>query len=151
MGFFDHPYTAEDKKSSAILRRKSVPLKKPAATHSLVLLRNEPVSGTPVLPLSGKVSSIALLGPLADDGGNMIGSWGALGRGEDAVTLRRALAQKLGDGNVHFAKGTNILDGSDADIAGAVQLAQQSDLAILALGEDAPTITGEAASRTWLG
>jgi len=151
MGLFEHPYTDEDKESSAMLRPESVVLAKAVATHSLVLLRNEPVSGTPVLPLSAKVSSIALLGPLADDAGNMIGSWGALGRGEDAVTLRRALAQKLGDGNVHFAKGTNILDGSDGDIAAAVQLAQQSDIAILALGEDAPTMTGEAASRTRLG
>ena len=151
MGLFEHPYTDENKESSAMLRPESVALAKTAATHSLVLLRNETVSSTPVLPLPEKVSSVALLGPLADDAGNMIGSWGALGRGEDAVTLRRALAQKLGDANVHFAKGTNILDGSDGEIAGAVQLAQQSDVTILALGEDAPSMTGEAASRTWLG
>jgi beta-glucosidase len=151
MGLFDHPYADENKESSAMLRPESVAVAKTAAAHSLVLLRNEPVSGAPILPLSKKISSVALLGPLADDAGNMIGSWGALGRGEDAVTLRRALTQKLGDANVHFAKGTNILDGSDVDIAAAVGSAKQSDVAILALGEDAPTMTGEAASRTHLG
>jgi beta-glucosidase len=151
MGLFDHPYADEGKESAAMLRPESVALAKRAGTRSLVLLRNEAVSGSPILPLAAKISSIALIGPLADDAGNMIGSWGALGRGEDAVTLRRALSQKLGDSTVHYLKGTNILDGSDNDIAAAVQVAQNSDVVLLALGEDAPTMTGEAASRAWIG
>jgi len=151
MGLFDHPYTDEGKESAAMLRPESVALAKSAGTRSLVLLRNEAVSGSPILPLTAKISSIALIGPLADDAGNMIGSWGALGRGEDAVTLRRALSQRLGDSSVHYSKGTNILDGSDNDIAAAVQVAQNSDVVVLALGEDAPTMTGEAASRAWIG
>jgi beta-glucosidase len=151
MGLFDHPYTDESKESSAMLRPESVAIAKLAAMHSLVLLRNEAVSGSPILPLSAKVSSVALIGPLGDDAGNMIGSWGALGRAADAVTLRRALTEKLGDPNVHYSKGAGILDGSDSDIAAAVTAAQNSDVAILALGENAPTMTGEAASRTKLG
>jgi beta-glucosidase len=151
MGLFEHPYTDESKESSAMLRPESVALARTAAAHSLVLLRNNSVSGSPVLPLSAKVSSVALIGPLADDAGNMIGSWGALGRGEDAVSLRRALTEKLSDSHVHYSKGTEILKGSDTDIAAAVHAAQDSDVAILALGEDAPTMTGEAASRTNLG
>src|SRR6266700_2481713 len=151
MGLFDHPYTDEGKESSAMLRPESVALAKNAGTRSMVLLRNEAVSGSPILPLAARVSSIALIGPLADDAGNMIGSWGALGRGEDAVTLRRALSQKLGDSIVRYSKGTNILDGFDNDIAAAVQAAQNSEVVLLALGEDAPTMTGEAASRAWIG
>jgi beta-glucosidase len=151
MGLFDHPYTDEGKESAAMLRPESVALAKIAGTRSLVLLRNQAVSGSPILPISAKVNSIALIGPLADDAGNMIGSWGALGRGEDAVTLRRALSQRLGDSTVHYRKGTNILDGSDNDIAAAVQVAENSDVVLLALGEDAPTMTGEAASRAWIG
>jgi beta-glucosidase len=151
MGLFDHPYTDESKESSAMLRPESVAIAKQAATGSLVLLRNEVVSGSPILPLSGKLSSLALIGPLGDDAGNMIGSWGALGRAADAVTLRRALTEKLGDVNLHYSKGAGILDGSDGDIAAAVATAQNSDVAILALGENAPAMTGEAASRTKLG
>jgi beta-glucosidase len=151
MGLFDHPYTDENRESSAILRPESVATAKQAATRSLVLLRNQAVSGSPILPLSTKISSLALIGPLGDDAGNMIGSWGAQGRGADAVSLRRALAGKLGDSNVHYAQGTGFLNGSDSDIAAAVKAAQSSDVALLALGEDAPTMTGEAASRTWLG
>jgi beta-glucosidase len=151
MGLFDHPYADESKESSAMLRPESLAVAKTAATKSIVLLRNEAVSGAPLLPLSAKVSSVALIGPLADDAGNMIGSWGGLGRGEDAVTLRRALTQKLGESHVHYVKGGEILNTSDSDISAAVKAAKDSDVAVLALGEDAPSMTGEAASRAWLG
>jgi len=151
MGLFDHPYVDESKESGAFLRPESVAVAKTAASKSIVLLRNESVSGAPLLPLSAKVSSVALIGPLADDAGNMIGSWAALGRGEDAVTLRRALKQKLGDSRVHYAQGGNFLDATDSDISAAVTAAQSSDVAVLALGEDAPSMTGEAASRSWIG
>jgi beta-glucosidase len=151
MGLFDHPYVDESKESGAFLRPESVEVAKTAGTRSLVLLRNESVSDAPLLPLSTKVRSVALIGPLADDAGNMIGSWGALGRGEDAVTLRRALSQKLGESRIHYAKGANFLDASDGDISAAVSAAQSSDVAVLALGEDAPSMTGEAASRAWIG
>ena len=151
MGLFDHPYTDESRESAAFLRPESLAVAKTAATKSIVLLRNETVSGAALLPLSAKVSSVALIGPLADDAGNMIGSWGALGRGEDAVTLRRALTQKLGESRVHYSKGGEIRNASDSDISAAVGAAQNSDVAILALGEEAPSMTGEAASRAWLG
>ena len=151
LGLFDHPYTEEKNESPAMLRPESIALARAAAVHSLVLLRNEAVSGSPMLPLSANVSSIALVGPLADDAHNMLGSWSALGRDEDAVSLRRALTEKLGASRVVYAKGGSILDSSDSDIAAAVQEAQKASMTILALGEDSPTMTGEAASRAWLG
>jgi len=151
MGLFDHPYTDESREATAMLRPESIALAKTAGTRSLVLLRNEPVSGSPLLPLSASFSSIALIGPLADDAGNMIGSWGGLGRGQDAVSLRKALTQRLGDSRVRYAKGTDLLNGSDSDIAAAVRMAQVSDVAILALGENAGEMTGEAAARSWIG
>jgi beta-glucosidase len=151
MGLFDHPYADEKKEAGTMLRPESIVLARSAAAHSLVLLRNETVSGSPILPLATKISSVALIGPLSDDAANMIGSWSALGRSEDAISLRRALVGKLGESYVHYAKGTEILKGSDEEIAAAVRTAQNADIAILALGEDAPTMTGEAASRSNLG
>ena len=151
LGLFDHPYSDEDREAGAMLRPESVAVARAAATRSLVLLRNENVSGTPILPLSSKLSSIALLGPLADDAGQMLGSWGGLGRSEDAVSLRRALTERLGDARIRYAKGTGFLTGSDGEISEAVSAAEKSDVVLLALGEDAPNMTGEAASRARLG
>ena len=151
MGLFARPYADESKESAAMLRSESRKVARTAATQSIVLLRNEEVSGAPLLPLSAKVSSLALIGPLADDASNMIGSWGALGRAEDAVTLRRALSGRLGESRVHYAQGGEILNASDDDISAAVSAAQNSDVAVLALGENAPSMTGEDASRVRLG
>lgn len=151
MGLFDRPYADEKAESSAMLRPESIAASKVAAAHSLVLLKNELVGGTPILPIAKSAPSVALIGPLGDDAGNMIGSWGALGRGEDAITMRRALTEKLGASRVHFAPGGRIQNSSPDEIAAAVSAAKSSDVVILALGEDAGTMTGEAASRAWLG
>jgi len=104
MGLFDHPYADEGKESATMLRAESVQLARTAATRSMVLLRNEPVAGAPLLPLSKEITSLALVGPLSDDARDMIGSWSALGKSEDAFTLRRALSERFGESRVPFGK-----------------------------------------------
>jgi beta-glucosidase len=152
LGLFEHPFTDEAKEASAMLQPESLALARTAAERSLVLLKNAaPLGGAPILPLSTQTRTIALVGPLADDQNNMLGSWAAKGRAEDAVTLRTSLSEKLGSDRVRYAKGTEIIGGSDDQIAEAVRAAEQSDVVILALGEDAPGMTGEAASRAHLG
>jgi beta-glucosidase len=152
LGLFEHPYTDESKEASAMLQPESLALARTAAERSLVLLKNAaPGGGAPILPLSTQTRTIALIGPLADDQNDMLGSWAAKGRAEDAVTLRTSLTEKLGSDRVRYAKGTEIIGGSDDQIAEAVRAAEQSDVVILALGEDAPGMTGEAASRAHLG
>jgi beta-glucosidase len=151
LGLFENPYVDEKKESSAMLLPEAVALSQEVAEHSFVLLKNDLLSnGSPLLPLSDDVKSVALIGPLADDANQMLGSWGGLGSGRDVTTLRTALVKKLGDSRVHFAKGSEISSGTDAQIKAAVDAAKNSDLAILALGENGPEMTGEAASRTHL-
>ncbi len=151
LGLFERPYADEAKEADAMLRPESLALARTAAEESFVLLKNANVSGKPVLPLSSDAKNLALIGPLADDPGNILGSWGALGRPQDAVTLRAALAERVGAQNVHYAKGAEIIGGSDDEMAEAVRAAEQSDTVILALGENAGEMTGEAASRAFLG
>jgi beta-glucosidase len=151
LGLFELPYTDESKEAGAMLHPDSVMLARTAAEQSLVLLKNASVGPGPVLPLSANTKSLALIGPLADDRGNMLGSWAGLGRPEDVITLRAALAQRIGAQNLRYAKGTEIIGGSDAQLAEAVKAAEQSDVVIVALGENAPEMTGEAASRAFLG
>lgn len=152
LGLFEHPYADETKESQAAMKPESVTLARDAAEQSLVLLKNEPVSGAPLLPLSGTSKTIALIGPLADDAPDMLGSWsGPQSRPEDVVTLRAALAAKVGSDHVRYASGGSITKSSDEQLADAVKTAQASDLAILALGESGPEMTGEAASRAHLG
>jgi beta-glucosidase len=149
LGLFDHPYADEAREQEAMLRPESISLARTAAEQSFVLLKNSAgPKGTSLLPLSNDVHDIALIGPLADDPQDMLGSWGALGRAEDAISLRAALAKRIGEGHVFHVTGGSVLTSSDNDISAAVAAANKADVAILALGEDAGNMTGEAASRT---
>jgi beta-glucosidase len=152
LGLFEHPYTNEASEAGAMLRPESLSLARTAAERSFVLLKNEKVSGgAPVLPLSNDTRTIALIGPLAEDPGDLLGSWTGQGKPEDVVTLRRALMQRIGADRVRYAKGAEIVGGSDEQLAEALATAEHSDVVILALGENAPAMTGEAASRAHLG
>jgi beta-glucosidase len=151
LSLFEHPYADEAKEASAMLHPDSVTLARTAAEQSFVLLKNASVAAGPLLPLSSNSKTLALIGPLAEDPGNMLGSWGGLGRPEDVISFRAALAKKIGAQSVRYAKGAEIIGGSDDQLADAVKAAEQSDTVILALGENAPEMTGEAASRAFLG
>jgi len=152
LGLFDRPFADEAKEAGAMLRPDSVMLARNAAERSFVLLKNASFSGaSPVLPLSTESKMFALVGPLADDPKDMLGSWAGQGRPEDVITLRTALTQRVGADRVHYAKGTEIIGESDDQFAEALKAAEQSDVVILALGENAPEMTGEAASRAHLG
>lgn len=149
LGLFENPYADEKREKSAMLLPESVALSREIAERSFVLLKNDLLlSATPLLPLSSDVKSVALIGPLADDAQNMLGSWSAQSRPEDVVTLRKSIVEKLGESRVHYAKGSDISTGTDAQIKAAVDSAKNSDVAILALGENGPEMTGEAAARS---
>jgi beta-glucosidase len=152
LGLFDNPYVDESKEAGAMLRPEHLAVARTAAERSFVLLKNAAgPGGSPLLPLSREIHSIAVIGPLADDPAAMLGSWAALGRGEDVVSLRAALVQRLGAENVVHSKGARFRDGSDQEIADAIAAANKADVVILALGEQPFEMTGEAASRSQLG
>jgi beta-glucosidase len=104
------------------------------------------------LPLQANGKTIALIGPLADDAGQMLGSWSTKSETKDVVTLRSALTKEVeaAQGHVIYAKGTDILTMSDSGFTDAVEAAKKSDIVVLALGEDAVWMTGEAGSRAHL-
>jgi beta-glucosidase len=152
LGLLERPYADEKLESGTMLLPESVSLARAAAERSFVLLKNSPLAGgSPLLPLSSNSKNVALIGPLADDAVVMLGSWSAQGRPEDVVTLRASLIQKLGADHVHYAKGGDITNASGEELAEAVKVSQESDIVILALGENASEMTGEAASRAHLG
>jgi beta-glucosidase len=163
MGLFEHPYTpvtpAYEPSAANRAQARSV------AAETIVLLKNNPVEGVgALLPLSKAAKTVALIGPLADSAQDMLGSWGALGDAKFAISLKQALAERLGE-KLLYAPGCGVLAGEDekilmaaqpvpddsALIAAAVETAKKADVAILALGEDANAMTGEATSRTRLG
>ena len=150
MGLFEHPYAEGSEVTSAVAEHR--PLVRKAAEEAIVLLKNATLeNGSSLLPLAESVKKLALIGPLADNSGEMTGSWGGDRRDPDVVTVKDALearAKQIG-GSVTYAKGTEILGESEAGFAEAVEAAKQADVAVLALGESSE-MSGEAGSRAYL-
>ncbi len=146
LGLFEKPYTDEARESRLILSREQRAAAREIAARSLVLLKNE----RETLPLSKDLKSIAVIGPLADDKVNPMGSWTGDGRKEDVVTLLAGIKAKVSPATrINYAKGGDINNDNTGGIAEAVRVASESDAIIIAVGESAE-MSGEAAVRSSL-
>lgn len=150
LGLFDYPYTDEGRVNPGALPQENLEAARVAAEKSFVLLKNDLAGAHALLPLNREVQNVGLIGPLADDAGEMLGPWAAHGQAKDVVTLRTSLTKRLGTEHVRYAAGGQILTATDEQISAAVDTARSADVVILALGEDAPEMTAEAGSRAHL-
>jgi beta-glucosidase len=146
LGLFDHPYTDEGREPTSLLRPESIRLAREIAGRSMVLLKND----RDVLPLDKNVGSIAVIGPLADDRRAPLGWWAGDGKEENTVTPLAGIKAKVSaQTKVGYAKGCEVKSDSTAGFQEAIDLAKQSDVAIVFVGELAEMV-GEAASRSSL-
>lgn len=130
------------------------------AAETFVLMKNE---GN-LLPLK-KNSKIALIGPMADAGGNMCGCWTPTCKPENHKSLLQAMREAVGnDAQIIYAPGSNLYyDPKQHETAAgwrkieyrtdknllnqALAAARQADFVVAALGESAE-MSGESVSRT---
>ena len=148
LGLFDDPYrfldVARERREVRSSRLDSLARK--AAALSMVLLKNN----VAVLPLSKQIRRIALVGPLANNQDEVMGSWNARGNARDVVTVKEGLRQKLGNEVViDYIQGCDFTDPSKREFSAAFNAAQQSDVVIAVLGEKA-LMSGESRSRAML-
>lgn len=146
LGLFDRPYTEEAREAGALLRPESLRLAREIAARSMVLLKND----RNTLPLNKNIASIAVIGPLADDRRAPLGWWAGDGKEENTITPLAGIKAKVSpQTKVLYAKGCDVLDQSTAGFQQAVNIAKQSDVAVLFVGE-IHEMVGEAASRSSL-
>src|SRR6266850_1198013 len=146
LGLFEHPYADEARERSVIFSRENRAAAREIASRSMVLLKNQGET----LPLSKNVKSIALIGPLADDQVDMIGSWTGDGNAAAAVTLLAGIKARVSPSTkINYAKGCDINGDSTDGFDAAVRAARNSDVVVVAVGESAD-MSGEAASRSSL-
>jgi beta-glucosidase len=151
-GLFEHPYVDPAKAEGAQLRPDAVAAARTAAGRSMVLLKNDGAT----LPLS-KTKKTAVIGPLGNDGHDMLGPWWGQGKDADAVTVYDGIKKQ--NPQTTFTQGCTIADadppnntpagecGDDSGFGAAVAAAEASDQVVLALGESRGQ-SGEAAARS---
>jgi len=124
-----------------------VALAKKAAIQSIVLLQNN----KGLLPLRKTIRSVAVIGPLADDPYEVLGTWNRDGCTEDTVTPLAAIRSFLGgSATVHYEAGLEHARSRDTRLfEAALNCARKSEVVLLFAGEEA-ILSGEAHSRAYL-
>jgi beta-glucosidase len=146
LGLFDDPYRRGSALPDARRAAERRELARDAARKAIVLLSNR----TGILPLSPKIKRLAIIGPLAEAPGEMLGSWASAGRPEDVVSILDGLKAALPQCQIDHGAGVDI-DGQEADgMAAAIDLCGGAEVVVLCLGESA-AMSGEAASRVDIG
>lgn len=145
LGLFNDPYRYSnvEREKEMVMTEEHLAAARDVARKSIVLLKNE----AQTLPLKKDIKTLAVIGPLADNKKEMIGSWSAAGDWSKSVTLLEGIKAAVSPNTkILFAQGTNINDDATQGISEAVKTAKKADAIVLAIGEEA-LMSGEAASR----
>lgn len=143
LGLFENPYVKESV-IKPLYTDVALEKAKQAAIESAVLLKNK----NSLLPLTDKVKTVAVIGPLSDAPADQLGTWCFDAEPEHSVTPLAAIQKTFGNRvTVVAEKGlTYSREKSAEGIAKAVNAALKSDVVLLFLGEEA-VLSGEARSR----
>lgn len=165
LGLFADPYRYcdENRAKSEVFTSGHRAEARSIAAQSFVLLKNQ---GN-LLPLK-KSGTIALIGPLADNKENMPGTWSVAANFDKATSLLTGLKEVVGNEvKILTARGSNLDEDSlfeeragmfgkslrrdsrpaSVILQEAVEIANQSDVIVAALGESAE-MSGESSSRS---
>lgn len=165
LGLFEDPfkYCDEDRAKKELLIPSHLKLAREAAGKSFVLLKN----ANHTLPLK-KQGTVAVIGPLANTGANMPGTWSVSADLENTQSLVEGMRSVLGDKvDIVTHLGANLTDdpalqerstmfgrtiprdnrSSEAIIAEALEVSKNAEVIVAALGESSE-MSGESSSRT---
>lgn len=143
LGLFERPYTPVTNEKERFFRPQSMAVAAQLAAESMVLLKND----NQILPLTNK-KKIAVVGPMAKNGWDLLGSWCGHGKDTDVEMLYDGLTAEFGgDAELRYAMGCKPQGNDRSGFAGALDVARWSDVVIVCLGEML-TWSGENASRS---
>jgi len=146
LGLFEDPYRYSDpaREEKYVMTDEHIAFARDFSRKSIVLLKNK----NNTLPLADDVKSIALIGPMADNQRDLIGSWSAAGDYTKSITLKQGIINRQGNRTrINYAQGTTVNDPDRSGFPEAIRAAAASDVVIMALGEHYWQ-SGEAASRS---
>jgi beta-glucosidase len=171
LGLFDDPYRYfnEERSKSEVLTPDNLKAARDVAARSMVLLKND----KQILPLK-KAGTVAVIGPLGNSKGDMLGTWAMGGDQESISTIYEGLKNIGGSAvTVLYSKGSEFSDNpklsntvnplgmnsaqakgpamsNDQLLKEALQTAAKADVVVAVLGEPSAW-SGEASSMSDIG
>jgi len=148
LGLFDDPY-CHPERLPEIGNPDHLEAARRAATESVVLLRNGERDGSPVLPLDrDAVRRLAVIGPLADEPAEQLGTWVFDGDPALSTTPLQELRERFGGAmEIEYVRALETTrDRGHGGFDAARTAVGGADVALLFLGEDA-ILSGEAHCR----
>jgi beta-glucosidase len=163
LGLFEDPYRYLDatRAKNEVHSADKIAAAREFAQRSMVLLKNN----NNLLPLK-KSGTIAVVGPLANYGKDMMGTWSVGGVADHGVSVVKGLTDAAGsNASIVYARGANLTEDTNllknVSVFGkqyekgdpqqllneALAAASKADVVVAVLGESSE-FTGEAASRS---
>ena len=141
LGLFDKPYP----ETGPINDQEIEKLATQIASESMVLLKN-----INLLPLAASAKTIAVIGPIAKDKENVVGSWISQANLNNTKSFFEGLKEEFGNTvSFNYQKGCDF-DGTDeSGFEAALEAANSADIVLVCLGEKRRW-SGENASRSTL-
>ena len=143
LGLWEEPYTDESQEQSVLQDPKHRQLARRVAARSLVLLKNE----RQVLPLSPQLKRITIVGPLGNNGQDLIGPWHGDGRKEETITLLQGLREQYPAATLRFEAGCDCEGKQPLQREKVLAALADAEVVVVAVGET-ETMSGEANSRS---
>ena len=149
LGLFDDPfrYCNQERQDAAINNPEHTKIAREIAAKSIVLLKNE----RNILPLSKETKTIAFIGPMVKPKRINHGFWAVNLKEVDStyiVSQWEGLENKVGKtAKLLYAKGCDIEGTNKAGFQEAIDIANQSDVVIVSIGERY-NMSGESKSRS---
>ncbi len=141
MGLFENPYIVTPQ--NVKYAEEHLKIAKEAVEQSVILLKND----TQTLPLTNKIRTVAVVGPMADAPYEQMGTWVFDGEKDHTQTPLKAIREMYGDQvNVIFEPALGYSRDKNLNgIAKAVNAARHADVVLAFVGEEA-ILSGEAHS-----
>lgn len=133
LGLFENPFVDPQHAKKIVHSSEHQKLSLLAAREGIVLLKNE----DNLLPLSKEISSIAIIGPNADDERNQLGDYTSKVILQEIFTVLDGIRNKVKKPEqVKYVKGCDVIGEETNEIEKAAEIAANSDIAIVVLGEN---------------
>ncbi|MCK0470157.1 glycoside hydrolase family 3 N-terminal domain-containing protein [Halalkalibacter sp. APA_J-10(15)] len=131
LGLFERPFVDEGKVYEVIGNKELKKRNLQVARESVVLLKNE----GKILPLTRAYKKVAVIGPNANTIYNQLGDYTAIQPNGKGTTVLEGIRQCAPPHvEILYTKGCGVRDRSKDGFQGALKLAQEADIIVLAVG-----------------